>query len=260
MVAETAGGRQSWKAVSLEEYKSITKRSPHFLPSFGVVQLMAQVASLHMAANVGTMSEVNHDMHLRLNPQVLQNSTSSCIYASYDVATPLLSIENIEKMAGRARFGIVSSAPDLCPANIRTLAGVYQKLPANVLVAEGMCAGHKFHRIIATATKEDVYIGDIHAIAFSASLPDHRELLLKKFWLWIDSNYQKSQALGCANSVLSTSFAGQINWSISEVSWDPLGVTWGPLGSPALSWDSPGVFWEPPGEDHMGSPPGGMLS
>ena len=95
MVAETAGGRQSWKAVSLEEYKSITKRSPHFLPSFGVVQLMAQVASLHMAANVGTMSEVNHDMHLRLNPQVLQNSTSSCIYASYDVATPLLSIENI---------------------------------------------------------------------------------------------------------------------------------------------------------------------
>jgi hypothetical protein len=45
----------------------------------------------------------------------------------------------------------------------------------------GVCAAHSAHRVVATATKEDDIIGDIHAVQFTCSLTTQREASLMKF-------------------------------------------------------------------------------
>lgn len=44
------------------------------------------------------------------------------------------------------------------------------------------CSAHKVHRIVVTACGEDRVLGDIHAVAFSASLTANRVALQNALW------------------------------------------------------------------------------
>jgi hypothetical protein len=177
LVKKQVDGREVWKSVGLDEF--VKQYGGRTLPHYGTCQVLGQTASIHLLSRSGALPREFHDIPLICSPQLCENGGASCIFAAVDSAVPLLSLAHLRLLAAKMRCGIIHYVPDMCPANLRTLAALCENTPRNIFHAEALCAAHKIHRVITTATNEDDIIGDVHAIAFIICLPCHREQLLK---------------------------------------------------------------------------------
>ena len=72
------------------------------------------------------------------------------------------------------------------PILLRPIGGSNASLSASFLrkswVSPSHVGSHRVHSVVASSTKEKKLVGDVHAVSFAASLPSHREMLLKALW------------------------------------------------------------------------------
>ena len=94
----------------------------------------------------------------------------------------------------KKRLCLLHDCPDNASAMKRRQAKLekdLQDLPGALVHTMGCCA-HKVHRIVVTSTDEPKFLGDVYAVAFSASIPGHRSTIHRALWDWIDTTLQIS--------------------------------------------------------------------
>eukprot|EP00969_Alexandrium_andersonii_P227165 10032861-Alexandrium_andersonii.AAC.1 len=67
-------------------------------------------------------------------------------------------------------------------ANKRAQRATAASLPGNVFYYAGSRAVHCAHRAVESSTDKAKLIGGVHAVAFSAGLVTHQEMLLRAAW------------------------------------------------------------------------------
>ena len=178
LVPAPEGSGKKWRSVRIDEYMRLRGRNRKSLPARGVVDVLAQTASL----SFGSVDGQHHRWNFLLPPILCQNGTASCIFAAVDEAVPALSMRSIMDLSKQLKYMILNEVPDMCPSNTRKKADTAERLPRNCFFADGQCSCHKCHRIIASATDESKLIGDIHAVTFAATLVTQHEQIMKAYW------------------------------------------------------------------------------
>ena len=169
-----------WKSVSLSEYQQWKGIGKNRLPHKGVVELMAQRATVGQPDG----ESWRHDVFL-VPPRFCEKGNSTCIFNGVDDAVPKMSAGSIQERATQVRFGIVAEIADAAGPNTRKQLETFRLLPNNILGFRGVCASHRIHLVVVSTTKEKEVIGDVHAVVFSAGLTSHHEMLLRAYREWL---------------------------------------------------------------------------
>jgi hypothetical protein len=80
------------------------------------------------------------------------------------------STAGLGEVCARSRFAILNEHPDSASSNVRKTAMSAASAPKNCLYIGGKCDAHQGHRVVEL--REHEVIGDIYAIAASASNPE----------------------------------------------------------------------------------------
>ena len=172
-------GVKRWRPVPLEEYLRFKGIHTHVLPQRGVVELMGQSACIGIYDPES--KSFNEELHL-LQPVFCARSNASTIFRAVEQSIPTLGAPGLCDMASRVPFGILCEVADSAASNRRKQRESFRQLPENVLGVAIPCGSHRVHSVVASSTKEKKLVGDVHAVSFAASLPSHREMLLKALW------------------------------------------------------------------------------
>jgi len=175
-----------FRLVPLDRFR---QTCPRARLSFGVLEVMAQRASVHWATRLSDDVPLVHNHEIICPPVVLQRANASCIHSAVEQAVAELSIPGIKQYLEKKRFCLLHDCPDNASAMKRRQAKLIKELsgtPGAFVNTMGCCA-HKVHRVAVTSTEEEKFLGDIHAVAFSASLPGHCNTLQQALLAWVDT-------------------------------------------------------------------------
>jgi hypothetical protein len=97
------GNEKKWKAVPLSEFIRLKGKSARYLPSFGVVEVMAQAAGLTYTKHFeGHTEDIHRDIIVPLS--ICARGTASVTYTAVDSAIPALSMRSMHEMAAHPNF------------------------------------------------------------------------------------------------------------------------------------------------------------
>jgi hypothetical protein len=166
-----------WRLVDLQTYKQLKgKRFAKFLPKWGVVDLFAQEASIHLSVNRAAGSDrAVLDGQFICPPCVLGGTNGSVMFNALEKLCPGVDQHQIARLSGSRKLVMIHGFPDSCRANKRLLAHIEDLCAShpNVLVVFGSCTVHLVRLVIAGGSAEFAIVGDLYAVEYISHLPSH---------------------------------------------------------------------------------------
>ena len=156
-----------WITLKLQEY--LAKVPGRTLLQHGVLDVLASSVECRSVDSEGLV----HGMRILCRPQLLENSTASCLFSAVEESAEEFSSNGLRDLASKVPFVIVAQQPDACSSNTRVGCKRAADLEdvVNCFVHNGKCGSHQSHRIIVQTERRAV--GDVHAIVVSCSHPQH---------------------------------------------------------------------------------------
>jgi hypothetical protein len=129
-----------------------------------------------------------------VNPEAPDRSNASVIHSALEDFISELSSDGLKAHLRAARFCIVNDVPDNVSANKRRQHKIMQLLADEdgALYFSSGCAAHLVHRVVVQSTGESKLVGHVYAVAFSLSVPGHRNKMHQALWSLIDDHLQIS--------------------------------------------------------------------
>ena len=178
-----------WDCVGLDQFRQRRGTSATWTPQYGTVEVMGQTQSVHFLHKPPAPDDVKVESNffLSLPPQFCVHGNSSTVQQGLNQAAGILSVENVKKLAETVSHVWWIEAPDSHKVNRRIRRYISTELgPVSNAYLIGLdCACHSIHRVVATGSQEVSFIGDVHAVMFTESLPANREKMLRVFKDWL---------------------------------------------------------------------------
>ncbi len=180
------------------------------LPSFGIVELMAQDGEVcwpeGIAAHAGAEDDADSFIavnrhRLRFAPSYLARTNASTIFAAVEGVDASLSIASIIELTAAIEFVCLFIGSDLASSCARSKQEVARRILAHneiaesighgvVLLFDGHCASHVLHREIESCFGTKTLIPKLHAVAYSTSLPANHAKIMRALWTVVTSDLE----------------------------------------------------------------------
>ncbi len=174
---------QGWDLLSLDRWQAL---HPRCRPKFGVLEVFAQLCSVHWQTAEGRWNE-----NYFVQPCVLQAASASNMQAALEVGVPELTICKLQEIAAQNTIVILHETMDSCKANNRLSAYRCKALPTRVLYVKMPCAAHLIHLAIVNgppATAEDKVIGDVYAFEYVGRISTHFNAMLRSLRAFLEEH------------------------------------------------------------------------
>lgn len=179
-------GISRWKAVPFEEYQKV---HPGAATHAGVLEVFGQLLDVIVTRPPRPESveeELKHGIFIP--PSILESTCADCLLDAAAAGSDFVSLDGIREICSKVDWFCLSTFPDGVSSNLRMqgyMAFSLHDIP-NLLLFDGPCVQHIFHRICVKGMQEDKLLGHVHAVHMVLSNKSHQptcQAALKRFFM-----------------------------------------------------------------------------